>query len=1138
MLHIYYGRENCDKGKFIFDNADKSAIVLVPDQFTLEAEREAIRCLDADGIMDLEILSISRLGFRMLSEVGGTKKNRIDIYGRHILLTSVIDDLAEKGELTAYSKLAGKSSFVELVNNFISGMKQHGVMPETLSEIRDDMKSSEILARKLDDMVKIFEEYENRISGRFADTEDYLSLYVDAASKSQLVKGKEIWVWGFDSFSPKNAELITELIKTANVNIVLTAGYGGRDSDLFALTRNIIKKFKETAELHGIAFECTEIAAEKRNNLKADNSDYYAQRCICAEILERELFAIPIHPAASMSGEAGDDGRYKAALTLVAAANYYSEAETAAAYVKKLVRDKGLKYRDIFIACNDLSGRSEIIKRVFAEYGMEIFTDENRTILTEPLVIYILSLISIMANGYRTQDIMSFLKTGLSPIKKEKTDELENYALKYRIRGTAWKKPFKYGRLEYGEAAFEKIEDTRQQLMLYLAEFEEAFKASRQAESRVKALYTFLSGDKQLCKKAADRDMTQIWEAVMHVLDQVVNVIGDKSVSMETFYELLKAGFEAVTVGSIPPAADGLVLGTLQRTRTGKVKALVVIGANDGVLPKEKPDDELLSEDEKEMLAGAGFEICALDKVRVQEERLAIYRAFSRPEEYIYISYSGSGISGDEEKPSRIFNTIKKIFPQIPVLRDAEGRHKIAELAASKNGAMEHLIKDVRSSADGSDLNETLEEWSDVILWYKEHDPSALKKAAEGLFYKNRSEQLESKAVAELYAKRDDELTVSPSRLEKYSRCPFSHFVSYGLRPEERRMFEAGSREIGDVYHECLMIFSKELTRADESGTMRWNTVSKDESDALIAAIIENEAASYKEGLMVSGSEEAYRKSRMNDTLKEAAWALVCQAREGDIRNMFFEEGFGKSDDRAFPAIEVKTSNGTAYIEGKIDRVDILGNGAVKVIDYKSGNEKWNTQEARSGWRLQLMLYLKAAEMGIKSNVSTEECENISGIAREPAGIFYFVIKDADLNGAGMSSEEIKKSVSEGIQKEFRMNGLAVDSFGNIENIEKSMDRYSKVVVNLQKSKVKPEKGATAENAEYKYTGAVMTRDEFAELQRAFDGKINELVDSLLAGEVAAKPKRLKDMSACTYCSYKSICRFDISLPGCTYEKI
>ena len=1121
MIRIFYGRETVDKAKFIFEHAGTRPLVLVPDQFTLEAEREALFHLGKEAILDPEITSISRLGFRLLSETGGVKKRMIDPYGRHILLTSVIGELADKGALKVYGALSGKGSFTELVNDFISNLKQRSIRPEMASEIQAALPQDEILARKMADLCRIYARYEEKLAGNLLDTEDYIDLFIPAVGKSKALAGREIWIWGFDSLAPKNAEFVKALMQVCSVNLVVTASLDRRDRELFSATRHLMEQMARAAQELGT--EC--VIEEMKGSPKAE-----AGRESAGMVLERELFSIPPLPE--------EPGNASSQVTLTAAANCYSEAASAAAYVTRLLRDKGLRRRDILLVCNDLNSRGTIIKRVFAEYGMSVFTDEKRSILSNPAVIYVLSLLEIIAGGYKTKDIFRFLKTGLTPLGAEQISELENYAIKYKIRGGFWKKPFRYGKQEYGEEDFAALETEREALILFLSEFETEFRASRRAEDRIRALYRFLSGKAELpgridalAQEQADlgftdaaQELAQVYAAILSVLDQIVNGIGEETPSVETLVELLRAGFESVQLGILPPAADGLVLGTMQRTRTGRVRALVVLGANDGILPLEILPEELLSEDEKKRLSEQSLEVADLTEQRVLEEKLAIYRTLSLPSEFLYMSYAASDPEGNEQRPSRIFQTVRKIFPSVEVSGALEetGKREPMVLMEEERSALGYFVTAIRENLS-SGASEAAVEWRALAEWYRRNEGELLKRASAGLLFRNRDARLSPESAERLYRSGGADPVISPSRLERYGRCPFSHFISYGLRPEERRIFEAGMREIGDVYHECLMRFSDILSERGE-----WQTITKEESDARLEELIEKTAGQYREGLFDSGAEESYRRTRMKEVLKEAGWMLVLQCRSGRIEKMYFEESFGQSEEKKFPPIEVETSRGTVRIEGKIDRVDVLEGGAVKVIDYKSGNEKFDVDEARGGWRLQLLLYLKAALR-----------EKKSGEEHPPAGVFYFMIRDAELAGDGINEKEAAEKLSEEIKKEFRMSGLIVDRGSNVEDIAGDFMRYSDIVEGLQKVRASKETGGNEDaGPDTIYKGCVMNEEEFSELSAAFDRKIRELTDALICGEISVRPKRVRDKTACRFCTYHSICGFDLNIPGFSYEKI
>lgn len=1099
MLHIYHGRENINKDNFIFDQIKGKTLLLVPDQFTLQAERDAFFYLQAKGLMDIEVVSISRLGLKVLNEVGGERTTLIDKYGRHMLLTKILTEKNE--ELGVYRGLERKQSFIEMVNNFISELKQYGATPQELGQIADRLGDNTYLKKKLDDIEKIYQSYEEHIKGKYLDTEDYVSLYADKIEKSKMVRGASIWIYGFDSFTPKNIEVIGQLIRTApEVNLVLTYGEDSRDSEIFGLTGSIMNRFGRLSEEGGIPWEKTQIPDTYK----------FTDKVPAIRALEQEIYAIPVNACKEASG-----------VTLLRAANFYSEAESAAAEVLSLVRDQGMAYKDIILICNDLDNRGSIIKRVFSQYGMDLFLDKKRSILHNPASVFLLSLLSISASGYRTEDVFRLLKTGLTAMEWGRIEELELYARKYRIRGTLWKKPFVRGISEYTPQELEAINRSRRQVVELVERFMEEFKKGKTVREKVLILYQYLSETCKLPQRLkamiqeqeekefldAAGETAQVWNLIMDVLDQFVEIVGDETILAESFGDILKAGLESIEVGLLPPGADGLILGTMQRTRSSHVKAMLVLGANEGILPASAPSDSILSEDEKRFLAEQDIEICKVDEIRLQEEKLAIYKNLSRPTEKLWVSYSASDSEGKEIKPSSIFNKLRTIYPSLEIEQDIADRDDSLELVQAPKAAMEHMAAALRQAINGEAFDPG---WKAAMEWYKEKN--VLNKLEEGLFFTNKQRELSRNFVEELYKRFDqEEMTVSPSRLEQYSRCPFAHFIGYGLRPDEQRIYEVGGREIGDLYHTCLMEMSRWLT-ADgvpvNDPESPWMTVSKDACQDKIEEILKGEADRYREGLLASGKEETYRTERLKEICNEMSWILIDHVRRGSIRSIAFEETFGKG--RTLEPVKVETDQGAVCIEGKIDRVDVLEDGRVKIIDYKTGQEKFNIQEARKGFRLQLMLYLKAAQ---------EE-------KREPAGVFYFLISEPSVSADSIRPEELGSKVKEETKKACRMDGIMVDDPSVIGSIVGELSGYSDI------APVKETKNGITGTGQDK----LLDEEAFHLLQEEVDAKVEEICGRLLSGDIQIKPKKSGMLSACTYCQYKGICQFDLAFEGCKYE--
>lgn len=1131
MLNIFYGRENLDKEKFIYDNIGGRALLVVPDQFTLEAERELIAHSGAKALMDVEVLSLSRLGYRLLEELGGSKRTFIDKYGRHMILSSIAAEEREK--LQVFKGLEEKNSFIELVNNFISEMKQFNCGADELAEIARSVPDGSYTQRKLEDLYLLYSEYEAAIRGKYTDSEDYIDLFLGKISRSELVAGNHIWIYGFDSFAPKALSVIGELMQyAADVNLVLTYDdkREARDADLFALAETVIRNFENLAERRSI---------EVRK--RAIPKTYTAERADKIQFIEQELYALPARKYArgGQSTNPAEDGASEAAaaadsLTLVAAANLYNEAESAACYVLELVRDFGYRFSDIKVICNDQETRGPILKRVFKEYGIDLVSDTSKDILQSSIVQYITALMDVVVEKYRTDLMIKMLKSGFGDLTNDEITDLENYAIKYKIRGTMWKRPFVRGESEYGAEALVRMNAVREKALAFMPDLEAIFEAETCGEF-ISGLYGFLYEKVKLPEKIADltvlqteqgrpdlaEETAQIWGKVIGIFDQMSEIMGEQKFRAAAFRDLFEAGISQVEIGILPPTKDGLMMGTMQRTRTGEMKALVVVGANEGVLPNEKPGSGLFGSDEKNLFKENGIELCKVDDVRFLEERMGIYRNLSKPRERLWISYSLSDDEGGPARPSGVFTKLAGLFGDTPVARDALNRQTDAELVGAGPAGLRHLTEALQAACEGRPL---APHWHQALTWFKQNKPEALEPIRAGIAFTNKQEDLGREMTAALYmgnieSTREEalepspELSLSPSRLERYARCPFSHFVQYGLKPEERRIFEIAPREIGDIYHECLMEMSRHLTArgiAITDPASPWMTISREECRTFVEDVIAKKSGTYREGILEAGNEEKYRGRRITDICEKVCWAVIEQVRAGEILRSSFEAPFGRG--RRIPPIPVNLGEGrTAYIEGKIDRVDYLPGERVKIIDYKTGNENFSVAEAEAGYRLQLMLYLEASlERRMK-----------------PAGVFYFKISEpmVDASGAAIGPEEI----SDKIQKSFKLNGVIVDDPNVIRNVAGDFSGISDVVP-IRINKEGLISGTGKDN--------LLTDEEFESLREKVREKVTDICKSLAGGGIEIHPMKTAATSACAYCRYKGICRFDTIFEGCSYNII
>lgn len=1172
MLNIYYGGENIEKEKFIFEHIKGRSLLLVPDQFSLQAERDAFFYLDKTGLMDLAVVDFSALGHKILKEAGGPVPPLIDKYGRHMLLTRILEESDDA--LKIYKGVRGKNSFVERVNMLISEMKRSEVSVDMLREVSESLEDSSFLKYKLKDIVTLFSLYEEAIAGKYLDSEDYITFYGDKMLDSSLIAASDVWVYGFDTFTPKNMLVLERILKTArSLNIVMTwedaaktpsersakddagdpsqsgddvtescrhiacgdAGFLAADDreDLFSLTGFVIRNLMEMAEDLNEEVTCQAITGSGRDNLWS-----------------KTMREISVSQEDSLQEK---DPR----ITAVCTSNIYAEADRAAAYILQLVREHGYRFGDIVVVCNDTGLRSGVIRRTFVRWGIPGFIDQKRKVIQHPVVGFLLSLLEIIGSGYRDSAVMQLIKSGFFGLAEEEQDALENYVQQFKIRGTLWKKPFSRMGDNYTAEDLNRFNELREQVVSVIETARDRIGKYNTAGEKIRGLYGFLADDfmvedriEAMAKAQQEAgfldgaaETGQSWNVICRIFDQIVETVGEERLSGRALRQIVEAGLAEMEIGIVPVNPDSVLVGTMQRTRAGRVKALLVLGANEGLLPLQKTDEGLLSEREKAVLEEMDLEFSRTEDMVKQEERLAIYRTLSQPEERLYVSCSRIDETGGELRPSAVFRELENFLQSRAesddsvVLGDLEDG-EVTEIAVSPKGAISYLTDAFREYLEDGKLDE---DWLYAGLWYGSHEPEEMERIRRGMEFDNEQNALGGQLADALYRGDRRAIEASASRLEKYSGCPFAHFISYGLRPEDLRVFEMGPREIGDIYHECIMKLSQRLTAGEDSfqgldavpvaitdPDSRWMKITQEECREEIRRILQEETGTYREGLLSSGRNESYRTERIVDICSRAAWAMIGQVRKGRIKEMYFEQPFARGAE--LPPIRVSAGEHEVLIKGKIDRMDVLElpehedglETAVRIVDYKTGGDSVDVEHFRSGYKLQLMLYLKAATQ--KQEV-------------KPAGVFLFKIREIDADADMKNIYPGREAMEERMEDAYKLEGIVLDDMDLIDAMDTEIGGASKVLPIKYVKKNGTYSGSSG--------GYLFSREEFEELSAQVDRQVDRICREICDGKIDIRPKKekKKDMegnykTSCKYCSYKSICMFDTAFPGCRYERV
>ncbi len=1086
MLRLFAGRENIDKERFIYDSIKEcggEAFILVPNQYTLVAEEQALRYLETDCLFDVEILSMNRLGLRVLQEQGIESVNMLDKYGRFMLLSMIIREHADDFEL--FARAAGKISFTTMLNDFISEFKQQDCTLDEIDEMLGESGDEPVLGAKLRELKGVIEAYEDAIKDRFTDSEDYIAMYIDAIKDSKLVRGKSIWIYGYDSITPKFADAMMELAGVAeSVNFIINRSDFGLDDKLIAGLRRL-------AGDRGIDCSCEEIADLKRGG---EVDPYVIKRSETIGRIDRYLWKDVLGEAEKAANRdfVPDD------LTIVSAANPYYEAESAAAYIWHLLRDEGYMMRDIQVIANDEGVMQPIIRRIFAEYGLPVFADTSRDITDSAAVGFIVNLLGFLVNKKSTPFLFAMLKTGLSGLGESDIEELENYARGYHIKGSMWDKPFKYGNDDLGEEVLAKLDKMRETISGKTSRLEELAKSSASVSAFTKAFTDHLEDEWQLSsrvEKAALRQeeaglideaqkMIQSYDKAMEILGQMDEIMGDQKLDLREFSDIYSAGLSDVEVGVIPPTIDGLSVGTMIRTRPRQMKAVVILGANEGVLPLDPATEGLFSVDEKEYFRNKGFALGRLDDLKMEEENAAMQRMMARPTEKLYISYSMTDAGGNDARPSPVIGSLKELFPRIEqdglVLKDIISSDSFEVINTPGNG-MRQLINRIKSLDPGAEPDALTRA---MLKWYSVNRKEELDIMLDAAEYENDPAPLKGDTAKRLFGRESGGLVMSASSIGSYKDCPFRYFIEKGLRPREERNFESDARSVGDVYHECLMAVARQLMD-DRDVLEKLRDSDTEELERIVSAALDEISKSYRGGLFISTGSEEYRMSRIREICAAAAKAMASQLASESVKGALFEERFGRHG--SFEPIKLEVAGEDVLVEGTIDRADFIdvdGEERVRIIDYKTGSDKLDTWKMRNGVKMQLMIYLISATTG----------------DMEPAGMFYFNIKDPMESINDKTENSANKIIEREAEDEFKLKGAYM-------NEEGVLDAMPPGVLHSAKNSI--------------------SREEYEEIRSEVISRIEETASGILGGKIEIKPLRNDNRLACSYCSLGSVCRRD-----------
>lgn len=1098
------------------ENPEKKYLILVPEQFTMETQRSIVQEHPRRGTMNIDVLSFVRLAHKVFAEMGCEDYVVLDDMGKCVILQKAA--LKHEDSLKVFGRNLKKRGFISELKSMLSELYQYGISPEQLESARSLLSDRSILSGKLDDMITVYRAFAGELEDGTITAEEILPVMCRFLPESAMIKDAVIALDGFTGFTPVQYQVLSLLLKHASRVLVTVTADPVQDyrreaqmHELYYLSRHTIVRLLELADEQEVLCEPDICIFRSEEEKKAAVKRGMGRKSVMiAEEKRRfsdsaELAFLEKHVLRFSRDTFKGREHVSHALQLRVCKSPADEVRSICSRIYDLVMNHGYRYRELAVITGNPETYSPLLRQELEYYGIPFFMDQKNSLMNNPLTEYIRGLFEIVMKDFSYESIFRFLKCGLESCSREDRDYLENYVIAVGIRGHRrwnenWEKPRRSG--VYTD--FDRLNRIRKQVADPLLKLRSDWTEKKiTVRRRIEALVYFLQEqhlEEQMLQKSLEfrqtgqlllcKEYEQAYGLIMNLLNEMETLMGEEILSLQDFSACFDSGLEEIRVGLIPACTDRLVVGDMERTRLSGIKVLFFAGVNEGQVPKNSSGGGIFTDYDKEQLLSCDIELSPTGRMSSFMDRFYLYLALTRPSDRLYISYVKNDGDGKVMRPASCIAEILSLFQGLAVL-DEEAGEGICGLS-SPPGSWRYLVQGF------ADPQKSMKDpvWVQIFCCFYQKKRGLVEQLLCAMGDGYAEESLTSELAKKLYGQA---LQASVSRLEQQAACAFSHFLRYGLKLEEREVFSFETADMGNLFHAAL---EKYFRRVREE-KLDITAVEESKRKELVQSCVADAARELGSDILGDTARNRWLAGKMVKITDRTVWALGEQLKEGGYETDGCEVVFEPDSTEAF-TIEL-TPELRMLLRGRIDRVDTREEEErlyVRIVDYKSGSRTFDLVSVYYGLQIQLVFYMEAAQENLK-----RRNRRLSVL---PGGVLYYNISDPIVDRIpGMKDEDVENAILNRLQ----MNGMVTGS---------SLD------------------GKTREAMDKKKSGkvAVVSDRQFSALQSYVHETVRTLGKEIMEGHIAVNPYIKGQVSACTWCSYKSICGFDRKRRGYGYRNL
>lgn len=1047
--------------------------VIVPEQFSYEFDKKLYFFLGAESFNRLTSLSFTGLARQLFQLYGDPdrKGEYADDMARMILIHQAVSAVRDRPEgLRYFRRQSSHSGFAEEMLKMISDMKRSGVTPEELSA--KSVLLDKRLGDKASDAAEIYSEYCRLMEEYgFKDDLDNIREAARTANMNRYFEGKNVYIDEFESFTADQLEMLRVMISSAeNVCIALrTDDVNAGEYTLFEIVNNTCRKVMDI---------CRELHKETRftecKGAYRFNSPDLAY--LSTHVMRDYRYAPGVTPFAEN-------------ISIFEARDMYGEAEYVCAAIKRLIAsDSSLRYRDIAVISNNIAGYADVLKAAFRRFEIPFFISLEKPVTHTAVMVYFTSLLDLLgARRFRSELIFRLIKSGVPGISLTDSSLLENYCYKWGVDGELWTKPF-----EAPDDELEKLEKIRQFIITPAVKLKKKLAGRNSASEICRLLYGHLSGCNaeenisrmmtELIKENRDyeaAELKRLWGCMIDILDSINDTLGENETTFREISDIIKSMIGRINYSVPPQTLDAVTAASARTARLSAPKIVFAMGTTDGDFPNQINRHGLFSEADKQKLSKHGLEVSTPLSELIASERLVVYKAMSAASDKLIITYPLSDLSGQAKYPAQIVDGIIKMFgsKDIRTRSDALPPHYYA---VTMHSAFYHYMQNISKSTPSVAAIKKL-------LFT---DSTYKRRLSYVLTRSDRMQDYHVDTAVMQKLKNFDPLKLSSTSLEDYDLCHFKFFCDKLLKLQVCEKMGFDARVAGEMSHECFFGILSSRTKEEFIG-MSYDELQRE---------IDKRADAYRAEKLAGDYGKDAASVLIFNKLKERLSAVFMYTQQSLMASDFTPSGF-ELDLRDTHSVVLPYAGGKKLsFGGIVDRADICeigGKRYLRIVDYKSSRKDITPETLAGGVNLQMLLYLFA---------STDKGGIYEGM--EPAGVLYSPVRIGEVS---LEDHKVDSVNSAAVTTSLKNSGLVLGDMDVLRAMEKGVNgRY--IPVKLDKNGV-PDKKSSCISA-----------DGMKRLREYTYGKLTDMAQSLLSGDVEALPLMSGKKLPCTFCDYINIC--------------